>query len=70
MYEAYHSGQYMSIGYIKIMTYVIISKMIYMTQKTSLFEYAVRVYPIETNRESGGVVQRQRGGTVFFLKHT
>ena len=70
MYEAYHSGQYMSIGYIKIMTCVIISKMIYMTQKTSLFEYVVRVYPIETKKEGGGGIQRQSVGALFFLKHT
>ena len=37
-----------------------------MTHKTSLFEYVVRVYPIETNREGGGGVQRQSGGAVFF----
>ena len=38
----------MSIGYRKIMTYFKILKQTYMTHKTSLFEYVVRVYPIET----------------------
>ena len=37
-----------------------------MTHKTSLFEYVVRVYPIETVKEGGGGVQRQSGGAVFF----
>ena len=41
-----------------------------MTHKTSLFEYVVRVYPIETLRSGGGGVQRQSGGIVFFFKHT
>ena len=40
--------------------------MTYMTHKTSLFEYVVRVYPIETKKEGGGGVQRQSGGDMFF----
>ena len=48
------------------MTYCKISKQTYVTRKTSLFENVVRVYPIETNREGGGGVQRQSGGDVFF----
>ena len=39
-----------------------------MKHKTSLFEYVVRVYPIETKKEGGGgtsgTVQRQGGGGV------
>ena len=41
-----------------------------MKHKTSLFEYVVRVYPIETKKGGGGAVQRQSGGIVFFFKHT
>ena len=37
-----------------------------MTRKTNLFEYVVRVYPIETTKEGGGGVQRQGGWAVFF----
>lgn len=48
------------------MTYFKILKMTYMTHKTSLFEYVVRVYPIETKKEGGGGVQRQSGGDMFF----
>ena len=31
-----------------------------------MFRHVVRVYPIETKGEGGGVVQRQGGGAVFF----
>lgn len=41
-----------------------------MTHKTSLFEYVVRVYPIETTKEGGGGVQRQAAEVCFSLKHT
>ena len=43
-----------------------------MTHKTSLFEYVVRVYPIETKKGGGGgtsgAVQRQGGRAVFFAQ--
>lgn len=56
------------------MTYFKIPKQTFMTHKTSLFEYVVRVYPIETKKEGGGgtsgTVQRQGDMALFFLKHT
>ena len=50
------------------MTHCKMLKQTYMTHKTSLFEYVVRVYPIETKKGGGGgtsgAVQRQGGGGV------
>lgn len=43
------------------MTHCKTYKLTYMTHKTSLFKYVVRVYPIETKKEGGEVVQRQGG---------
>ena len=48
------------------MTHCKIFKLTHMTHKTSLFEYVVRVYPIETTKEGGGGAQRQSGGDMFF----
>lgn len=61
MYGAYHSRRNMSIGYIKIMTYCKIFKTTYVTHKTILFWYVVRVYPIETKEGGGGGVRSVRG---------